>query len=104
MSVLRTWFITVRYVRLPVMGLPHLHGFNFKSIINSGLHHMGMNESKWKGVTTVSGQGNQTCRVVHCMFSWPDYYEYNSSRSEEALAIAVQPGLTVSTPDCLVVM
>ena len=35
---------------------------------------------------------------------WLNHYRYNRDRSEEALAIAVQPGLTESTLNCLVVV
>ena len=36
--------------------------------------------------------------------AWLNHYRYNSDRSKEALAIAMQPGLTVSTLNCLVVV
>ena len=87
-----------------VMRLPHLHGFNVKFRLYYGLHSIGMNESRCKGVTPVHINGvRQGCPLS----SWIGRYRYNCNRSEEALyniIIAVQPGLTVSTLNCLVVV
>ena len=66
---------------------------------------MGMTGSRQKGVIPVSGHNGvrQGCSLSPAWLAIYRY-RYNGDRSEEALAIAVQPGLTVSTLNCLVVV
>ena len=53
-----------------------------------------------KGITPVSAQGSQTRSSI---VLWLDHYGYDSERSKGS-SIAVQPGLTVSIQNCLVVV
>ena len=57
---------------------------------------MGMDEAGGaKGVTQI--QLGESDSAAHAHVPWLIHYRCNRDRSEEALAIAVQPGLTVFT-------